>query len=170
MSKFNYTQFLKEGKIVEKNFGNDLLIECGGEVKSATLNEDINKHIDVWWKPNNKDKWFSFDVKGLRKNNRKDNNFSFENTWLEVKNTSGNPGSLLGEQDYMVFETLDSWIISRRYILLEQLRLKISDKNIYRKNPNEDFKMYQRKNRNDLIVRVPMNFIIENSCKIIKKY
>ena len=56
------------------------------------------------------------------------NDFSYENTWLEVKNTSGNPGSLLGEEIYMAFETKDNWIISKREILLENLRRKIIDK------------------------------------------
>lgn len=163
-------EFLLKGKKVESNFAKDLLTECGGEIKSSTKYEDISKHIDLWWKPLDKDKWVSFDVKGLRKNKRYNNDFSYENTWLEVKNTSGNPGSLLGEEIYMAFETKDKWIISRREVLLENLRGKIVDRIIYNFNPDEDFKMYQRKDRKDLIIRVPLSFIEENSCKIIKKY
>lgn len=163
-------EFLLKGKKVESNFAKDLLTECGGEIKFSTKYEDISKHIDLWWKPLDKDKWVSFDVKGLRKNKRYNNDFSYENTWLEVKNTSGNPGSLLGEEIYMAFETKDKWIISRREVLLENLRVKIVDKIIYNFNPDEDFKMYQRKDRKDLIIRVPLSFIEENSCKIIKKY
>jgi hypothetical protein len=163
-------EFLLKGKKVESNFAKDLLTECGGEIKSSTKYEDISKHIDLWWKPINKDKWVSFDAKGLRKNKRYNNDFSYENTWLEVKNTSGNPGSLLGEEIYMAFETKDKWIISRREVLLEKLRGKIVDRIIYNFNPDEDFKMYQRKDRKDLIIRVPLSFIEENSCKIIKKY
>lgn len=163
-------EFLLKGKKVESNFAKDLLTECGGEIKFSTKYEDILKHIDLWWKPLDKDKWVSFDVKGLRKNKRYNNDFSYENTWLEVKNTSGNPGSLLGEEIYMAFETKDKWIISRREVLLENLRGKIVDRIIYNFNPDEDFKMYQRKDRKDLIIRVPLSFIEENSCKIIKKY
>lgn len=163
-------EFLLKGKKVESNFAKDLLTECGGEIKSSTKYEDISKHIDLWWKPLDKDKWVSFDVKGLRKNKRYNNDFSYENTWLEVKNTSGNPGSLLGEEIYMAFETKDKWIISRREILLKNLRGKIVDRIIYNFNPDEDFKMYQRKDRKDLIIRVPLSFIEENACKIIKKY
>ena len=163
-------EFLLKGKKVESNFAKDLLTECGGEIKFSTKYEDISKHIDLWWKPLDKDKWVSFDVKGLRKNKRYNNDFSYENTWLEVKNTSGNPGSLLGEEIYMAFETKDKWIISRREVLLENLRGKIVDRIIYNFNPDEDFKMYQRKDRKDLIIRVPLSFIEENSCKIIKKY
>ena len=162
--------FLSKGKEVESSFAKDLLTECGGEVKPSTKQDDISKHIDLWWKPKDKENWVSFDIKGLRKNNRYDNNVSYENTWLEVKNISGNPGSLLGEEIYIVFEYDDSWLISRREILLEKLRGKIVDKTIYNINPHEDFKMYQRKNRKDLIIRVPLSFIKENSCKIIKKY
>jgi len=163
-------EFLLKGKKVESNFAKDLLTECGGEIKFSTKYEDISKHIDLWWKPIDKDKWVSFDVKGLRKNKRYNNDFSYENTWLEVKNTSGNPGSLLGEEIYMAFEIKDKWIISRREVLLENLRGKIVDRIIYNFNPDEDFKMYQRKNRKDLIIRVPLSFIEENSCKIIKKH
>ena len=163
-------EFLLNGKKVESDFAKDLLNECGGEIKISSKHEDISKHIDIWWKPKDKDKWVSFDVKGLRKNKRDDNDFSYENTWLEVKNTSGNPGSLLGEENYMVFETKDKWLISRRLVLLEKLRGQIVDKIIYNFNPNENFKMYQRKNRKDLIIRVTLSFIEENSCKIIKKY
>ena len=163
-------EFLLKGKKVESNFAKDLLNECGGEIKISSKHEDISKHIDLWWKPLNKDKWVSFDVKGLRKNKRHNNDFSYENTWLEVKNTSGNPGSLLGEEIYMAFETKDKWIISRREVLLENLRGKIVDRIIYNFNPDADFKMYQRKDRKDLIIRVPLSFIEENSCKIIKKY
>ena len=163
-------EFLLKGKKVESNFAKDLLTECGGEIKFSTKYEDISKHIDLWWKPLDKDKWVSFDVKGLRKNKRYNNDFSYENTWLEVKNISGNPGSLLGEEIYMAFETKDKWIISIREVLLKNLRRKIVDRIIYKFNPCEDFKMYQRKDRKDLIIRVPLSFIEENSCKIIKKY
>jgi hypothetical protein len=69
----------------------------------------------------------------------------------------------------MAFETKDNWIISKREILLENLRSKIIDKTIYNFNPGEDYKMYQRKDRKDLIIRVPLSFIEENSCKIIQK-
>lgn len=171
MDKFNniIQEFLIKGKKVESNFAKDLLTECGGEIKTSSKYEDISKHIDLWWKPKDKDKWVSFDVKGLRKNKRYNNDFSYENTWLEVKNTSGNPGSLLGEEIYMAFETKDNWIISKREILLENLRRKIIDKTIYNFNPGEDYKMYQRKDRKDLIIRVPLSFIEENSCKIIQK-
>jgi hypothetical protein len=162
-------EFLIQGKKIESNFAKDLLSECGGEIKSSSKHEDISKHIDLWWKPDNNDKWVSFDVKGLRKNKRYNNDFSYENTWLEIKNISGMPGSLLGEEIYMAFEAKEKWIISRREVLLENLRKKINDKTIYNFNPGEDFKMYQRKDRKDLIIRVPLSFIEENSCKIIRK-
>lgn len=162
--------FLSEGKKVENNFANDLLNECGGEIKVASKYEDIIKHIDLWWKPNDKDKWVSFDVKGLRRDSRNSDSVSYENTWLEIKNTSGNPGSLLGEQIYLAFETKQYWIITRREHLLNELRKNIVDKTIYNINPYENFKMYQRKDRKDLIVRVPLSFIEVNSCKKIKKH
>ena len=36
-------------------------------------------------------------------------------------------------------------------------------------NPNENFKLYQRSGRKDLITRVPFSFIEENTVKYIMK-
>ena len=49
-------EFLIKGKKVESNFAKDLLTECGGEIKTSSKYEDISKHIDLWWKPKDKDK------------------------------------------------------------------------------------------------------------------
>ena len=161
--------YLAEGKKVESNFIKDLMTQLGGEVRFSSKNDDIYKHIDVYWKPIDKNKWFSFDVKGLRKNNRYDTNFSLETTWLEIKNVYGEPGSLKGQAHYIVFEHNKTWLIVNREKLLNELRKNVKDKTIYNVNPKTNFKMYQRKNRKDLIVRVPMSFIIENTNKIIEK-
>ena len=168
LKPYDYKQFLKEGKVTENRFANDLISNCGGEIIESSKQEDIKKHIDLWYISSDNKK-VSFDVKGLRKNERTDSNFSLENTWLEFKNVKGNPGSLMGEQDYIAFEGFDKWYITRRKVLYEKVCEKVVDKTIYNYNPKENYKLYQRKGRQDLIIRVPITFIIENSCKIINK-
>lgn len=164
----NYEKFLFEGKIIEKKFADDLIKNCGGTIIESSVKDDIKKHIDLWYVSSDNEK-VSFDVKGLRKNKRNDKSFSFENTWLELKNVKGENGSLMGKQDYIAFEHIDKWYITRRKVIYEKICEKILDKTVYDYNPNQDYKLYQRKGRKDLIVRVPMSFIIENSCKIINK-
>ena len=161
-------EFLVEGKKIETQFANDLIIELGGDIKSASENDDKYKHIDVYWKPLDKELWYSFDVKALKKNNRSDNDISLENTWLEIKNVYGGPGSLLGQAHYMAFEYDKSWLIVRRKELLDKLRKSIFDKTVYKYNPNSNFKLYPFSKLNDSIF--PMSFIIENVNKIIKKH
>lgn len=163
-----YERFLFEGKITEKNFADDLIKSFGGTVIESSVKDDIKKHIDLWYISSNNKK-VSFDVKGLRKKKRNDKNFSTEYTWLELKNVKGENGSLMGEQDYIVFEHIDKWLITRRKVIYEKICEKIIDKTVYDYNPNKDYKLYQRKGRKDLIIRVPMSFIIENTCKIINK-
>ena len=160
-------EYYQSGKIAEESFCKDLMRSEGGIVMPSTKNDDINNHIDLFWIIN--EKKCSFDVKGARKNSRSDNKVSYDTTWLEFKNVHGNDGSLLGREDYIAFELEDKWAITRRKKLLENLINLITDKQIYSYNPNENFKLYQRSGRQDLIVRVPVSFIEENSVKFITK-
>lgn len=171
MSSFNniIQQSLIIGKKVEERFCNDLLRCCSGEVMHSDATTDAISHIDVFWRDKKDDKWVSFDVKGLRKKNRSDNDVSVDTTWLELQNVNGHKGSLYGDANYLVFEGVDSWYIVRRQTLLNNLLNTIKDNTVYFKNPNEDFKYYQRKGRKDIIVRVPFSFIIKNTAKTIKK-
>lgn len=160
-------KYYLDGKVVENNFANDLIASEGGFIVAPSKTDDIKNHIDLFWVKN--DKSCSFDVKGVRKKSRYDTSVSYDTTWLELKNVNGLNGSLLGKQDYMAFEMKDEWVIVRRKSLLLSLLKMLSDKTIYNTNPNEDYKLYQRSGRQDLIVRVPYSFIIANSVKKISK-
>ena len=162
-------QYVNAGKFVEECFSKDLLSDSGGEVKFATAKEDMQQHIDLFWRANNANKWASFDVKGMKKETRSDKNVSPHITWLELKNVNGDKGSLMGDANYMVFEAQDVWYLVRRQELLNKLLGKMVDNTIYEENPGADFKYYQRKNRKDLIVRVPFSFITDNAVKTVKK-
>lgn len=164
-------KFLKTGKETESRFANDLVEVCGGETELANESDDINNHIDVYWKQPDSPRIISFDVKGLRKNKRTDNNFSYTTTWLELQNVNGGPGSMYGKCDYLVFEGENDWFICNRQGLLDDLLSKITDDTIYTDNPGMNFKKYQRQKwgRKDIIVRVPFDFVVKNSKKTIKK-
>lgn len=168
-NKYMITEYLAKGKELEAQFSNALLLSEGGQLLSVSQNDDIKKHIDVRWHPVNKSKPCTFDVKGLKKNNRSDTNLSYNKTWLEFKNVNGEPGSLYGKQDYFAFELKDEWAIVRREELLKNTLNNIKDNTIYTVNPYQDFLYYQRNGRQDKIVRVPISFIIENARKIIPK-
>jgi hypothetical protein len=159
--------FYEKGLAVEYAFASDLLKSEGGQVWHASQHDDIINHIDVFWSNGNKE--YSFDVKGARKKSRYDSDVSYKTTWLEIQNVNGQCGSLLGNQDYIAFELEDQWAIVNRKQLLFALINKLDDKTLYTSNPNEDFKLYQRSGRQDIIVRVPYEFIISNTSKLIKK-
>ena len=155
------------GQIAEQVFASDLVKSEGGDIIKPTQDEDINDHIDRFWEKDGKT--CSFDVKGARKKSRQDNTVSYDTTWLEFKNVHGNNGSLLGRQNYIVFEMENKWAIVRRKQLLSAVTERIVDKTVYNQNPNENFKLYQRSGRKDLITRVPFSFIEENTVKYIMK-
>jgi hypothetical protein len=162
-------EYYKAGKEKEAQFSETLILSEGGRLLPVTDKDDIKKHIDVRWLPSNKNKACTFDVKAAKRKSRYDSSISYSNTWLELRNVNGNPGSLYGEQDYFAFELEYDWVIVRRNELLNALQNNIKDNRVYTNNPQKDFKLYQRDGRQDLIVRVPMSFIINNSRKLIHK-
>lgn len=167
MLKDTISTYYSNGKIAENNFASDLVRSEGGVVLPPTREDDIVNHIDLYWSYNGK--YCSFDVKGARKKSRYDNSVDYDKTWLEFKNVHGNDGSLFGKQNYIAFEAEKQWVIVRRKEILKAIIDKIVDKTIYSKNPNEDYKLYQRSGRQDLIVRVPFSFITQNAVKYIDK-
>jgi hypothetical protein len=160
--------YFKDGKKSEGQFANDLVSSFGGVVAASTKEEDIKKHIDLYWTPDG-GKTCSFDVKGLRKNDRKDHEYSSDNTWIEFLNVHGEPGSLYGEEDYISFETDSDWLVVNRKNFAEAVKACIVDEKLYLENPNENFKLYRRKGREDIIMRIPISFVRRNSVKIIPK-
>jgi len=160
--------FLSEGQEVERRFVIRLVQAYGGTWKPADKDTDIKKHIDVLWITPDK-KVVSFDVKGLRKNNRADNTYDDTITWLEIRNVHGGPGWLYGEEDYIAFETNTEWIIVRPDRLINLLNSRVADGNISHTMPDEPYIYYQRAGRRDVIVKVRMEDVREVANKIIDK-
>lgn len=161
--------FLSEGKKKEAEFSELLLQKYGGEIVPTSTSDDIDKHIDVAWIPPEGKRKCLFDVKGKRKNSRSDNIASEENTWVEFRSVRGNIGSLLGKEDYIAFETDTSWIIVRREDFANKCFSKIKENKIYTENPNENFLLYSREGRNDIIMRIPISLAAEMACMVIDK-
>ena len=140
----------------------------GGKVSESTEKEDKFYHIDIKWE-SPKGKKGTFDVKGMKKPKRNYNYVQDKTTWVEIKNIHGNEGWLYGKQDYISFEMFDKWVIVRRNNFCKKCEESITDKNIYHECPSECFKLYQRDGRKDVIMMVPMSFVLKNACKIINK-
>lgn len=166
-------KFFEEGKVVQSEFAECLIKDKGGEIREATESEDMFKHIDLFWNPHMKGKReCSFDVKGMKKVNRLDESKTNTSTWLELQNVNGQKGSLLGDADYISFESNEGWYIANRKKLLFKLMESLITYDVEIKPPNIKpvyFKKYQRQGRKDIIVLVPMSFIIENSQVMIPK-
>lgn len=164
-------EFYNKGKDVEAKFANDLVIENGGEIIPATDYDDTQRHIDLFWNYSSNKRIVGFDVKGARKRSRYDKEVNYDSTWLELQNVNGQPGSMYGEADYIVFEGKNNWLITNRKQLLDKLLTEISDDTLYTDNPKCYFKKYQRAKwgRNDIIVEVPVSFLEDCTVKKIRK-
>lgn len=160
--------FLAEGKKKEDEFARCLIASCGGTVEPASRSEDIDGHIDLTWFPP-KGRKCTFDVKGARKNSRNDSDTSEDNTWVEIRSVKGWIGSLLGREDYVAFETEAQWLIARRQDLAEACISSIKENKIYTENPNENFLLYSRADRKDIIMRIPISLVEKISCRKIEK-
>ena len=133
----------KEGTRIEKKF----VTACTGkgyEIKKSTKEEDINLHIDFY--VNRKTKpTVSVDVKGGNHPNV---------IWVEFKNVRGKKGWLYGEADWIAFDIPE--IKGFAMVLREELTdlaEQIVEPVFVSKN-EADRKLYQRKNRKDVISRL----------------
>jgi hypothetical protein len=147
--------FLKKGKEIEDNF-----TKVFNNAISASKDDDINKHVDVIVN-------VGIDVKGLKKINRKDQETNEHIHWVELKNVNGKPGWLYGEADFFAFEIKDYWIIVGRQELQRFIAEKCRDK--IRAVTPEPYKLYQRKERKDIITLVSSYDLCYICTKIIRK-
>jgi len=137
--------FLKKGKEVEKKFAQ--FLEHFGEVREANQNEDMYEHWDIALYDT------KFDVKGLRKKNRHDEEFDENIHWVELRNVYGQNGWLYGQSNFIVFETLDYWVVVKRTKLIKLIEEKCTDVDRFYTEPTL-YKFYRRSNREDTITLV----------------
>ena len=141
VSKKRYQYSFKQGNDAENKFKN-LMETRGNTCVKSNRNDDIKKHIDFYVNQ------FSVDVKGNR---------HLQTVWLEIKNVKGDKGWLQGEADYIVFDLieLESFCFFKTKDLFDYVKnIKeiAADKNDYNK-------LYTRKDRKDVLVKVKYNDI-----------
>jgi len=124
----------------------------GLDVEKTSIDIDRKMHIDFIVDG------FGFDVKGNRKLNA---------IWLELQNTNGDHGWLKGAADYIAFHfpEINVFKIFKTPELLEFVEDNVTEK----ANDNKPYmKMYTRKDRSDIIVKVRYSDIKHLKHKIIK--
>lgn len=130
---------------------------CKTELPSLT--EDVKQHVDFWVIKDNKK--YGIDVKGRRKTNRKDNSYNDEIQWIELQNCNGYNGWIYGKSVYIAFLTSNSIILVSRKKLLNFVLSRITNTTISYNNPSECYVPYQRKNRKDIIIKMPTKDLLE---------
>jgi hypothetical protein len=98
---------------------------------------------------------YRYDVKGMRRNSRA-GTIDPDITWIESKNTRGQPGWVHGKADYIAFEQPNIWVIVGRELLLDFMRKKI-DPTFVDDVGDALYKLYQRKGRRDVISKARMS-------------
>jgi hypothetical protein len=155
MSKYDITEFLKEGKEKEVMFA-DLF----SSYSLSDKNTDIIKHYDLTIGN------IRIDVKGLKKVNRWDNEVNENIHWVEIKGITGHLGWLYGEADYFAFETFDYWILVGKDKLQDLIKTRTIKEWVKEK---ELYKLYQRPNKKDVITLVKTIDLCSISEAIINK-
>jgi len=141
VSKGRYQYSFKQGNDAEKKF-KDLMELRGNTCVKSNRNDDINKHIDFYVNE------FSVDVKGNR---------HLETIWLELKNVRGNKGWLEGEADYIVFDVVE--LKSFCFFKTKELFDYVKNIKEIAKDKKDYNKLYTRKERKDVLVKVRYNDI-----------
>lgn len=155
-----------DGKRKEYEFADLLLKRFGGRCSEATKQQDIHDHIDLIWTID--DKTYTFDIKGLKKNHRHDDQVDGSMHWIEFINVHGEPGWLYGKADWLVFECIDRWLFVMPKVLMQSIHDKLRDSKIYYKDPGY-YQLYQRKNRSDIVVKVPIEDLASIASKTLFK-
>lgn len=167
----DYEESVKSGLKAQDKFI-DLFLDNypSTKIRTATLYEDKNKHIDVICSRGNTT--VTFDVKEQKKLHRYDDNPSDIYTWVELQNNFGGKGWIYGKEKYLAFEKGESFIIVDRTKLLNLVVENKKDPILYSNKTLMPYMQYQRKNYGnfDISVLVPYSDIIKISHNIIEKW
>ena len=170
----DYAESVNRGLAVQdvfiKSLNNYLKDYPDIKIRTATLYEDKNKHIDVVCSHGNTS--VTFDVKEQKKIHRYDDNPSDIYTWVELQNNYGGKGWLYGEEKYLAFEKGNTFIIVDRNKLLNLVIENKKEPILYRNKILTPYMQYQRKDYGnlDISVLVPYIDIIKISHSIIEKW
>lgn len=147
-----------EGKMVEELFTSQVL---KSNYIMASKKQDSEEKWDVLTK-------IRFDVKSIKRISRhkpKDENFH----WVELKNVNGEEGWLYGGRaNFIVFETEDYWVVVLKTKLQEFIYGRI-DRTFVDKPEDALYKLYSRKDRNDMMTLAKTIDLMKIATVIIEK-
>jgi hypothetical protein len=136
VSKSRYDYCFRTGTNAEQRF-KELVEKSGLNCDASTQKENMIDKIDFFI--NNK----GVDVKG---------NKHLSSIWLEIKNVKGNNGWLYGKSDYIAIEVIE---LSAFCIFETKLLAEFTNQFTSVTQSKEDYyKLYTRKDRNDVIIKV----------------
>ena len=149
----DYEESVKDGLIVEDRFVKMFAINYPNtKIRTSTLYEDKNKHIDVICSRGNTT--VTFDVKEQKKLHRYDDRPSDVYTWVELQNNYGNKGWIYGQEKYIAFEKNNEFIIVERKKLLNLILENKQEPIIFENKVLKPYMQYQRKKYGNLDISV----------------
>jgi len=157
----------KRGESAVTRF-DEVIESMGGESLSASKSDDIERHVDKFVILY--DKEFTVDVKAAKSTNR-GGDIVIDEVWVEYKNVNGHDGWLLGEEDFVAFETTKhNFVMVSRSKLLDFCDKKIDKSGKPVKFPEQAlYKLYRRDKRNDLISRIKLDDVMGLDPLILRK-
>lgn len=155
ISEANKLAFIKKGKAKESEFA-----KLFSDAIFSTKEEDMKDHVDV-------KVTIGIDVKSLKRIRRNDESTNENIHWVELKGITGFKGWLYGKADFFAFELDDYWIVVAKEDLQKLISEKCKEK--IRVERPELYKLYQRKDRKDLVTLVKSLDLIYISTRLIKK-
>jgi len=164
-----YEKYLIEGEIDENNAARLIESTLGGKCYNTTPEVNIKCHTDIIWE-SPKGYTCSIDKKAQKKISRGDSVLSKNSEWFEIQNVNGGNGSavpmvnelkkfgfnITETHDYIMQETDDRYLFLQRCKLLELIKNNCDIAKPVHKNPKKTYIPYQRQNRQDIIVLVPI--------------
>ena len=167
--KEKYGKYITEAKKDEDEAAKVIVNTFGGKCYHTTPEIDVKCHTDLIWETPN-GTLCSIDKKAPKKVTRKDNKTSKDAEWFEVQNVNGHPGSatpmdrnlakyginVATKYDYIMQETENGYLFLQRYKLFKLIKENTDLEHPVRKNPKKPYIAYQRENREDIIVLVPI--------------
>ncbi len=157
----DFKQCFFDGKKAEEKFS-ELAESKGYEVTSASKTDDMRKHVDVWIKKDGGEK-IGVDVKSKKKVSRNDGENSGETIWLELVNVTGNVGWVFGDSNLVSFETEDGFLLVNRRSLADFALQWIDFDDVVSQSKDSLYKSYTRSGRKDVISRVNVSDLVENT-------
>lgn len=137
----------------------------GYETRASTLNEDKYQHADFFFKGKN-GKWYSVDVKGMKRKNRSDSERQDVWTFVEFQNTAGYPGWTVKGAYLIAFERERDFVLIRRTDLKRFCDERVDRSTRASSAGDAKYICYSRSNRKDLISMIKIDDLPEDQVRL----